>query len=742
MNNKLKKLYFYSYYVAVSLFVICINMEFNNLLHTMPHFVFFTLKSIIAILLLFKLFIDLIYFKKDKIKFILILFILIYLFFTIYVTKLLSFLNIILLLMCFKNINLKKVLKIILYLNLIFMLFNIIYTLFIFFNFNTIPILDDASGRRTRYLINYIHPNSVGAFFSSIVLITYYLFYLNMNKCKKKLIVYDIVTILFSLLIFYLTDSRTMILVIFTFLFLFNLVFFYKKSNILNFSSKYLFIFITSFMILFLYFNKNIDYSYYVFFDKLLSGRLSYAIHFSNITGIHFFPFYTSLIENNQLVVDSFYSIYLITYGFLWLIIFYAVMLKSIKKLYSIEKVYLIIFSLIGIVEKWNINIALCCAPLIIVNALFNRKVKKNSRNKTNIAYIFTALSHGGVEQSFYTYLSNMNMNKYNIVIITQGLVVDSIRCKFEKLGIRVFKIPSKKENIFKHYIVLSSILKDGNFDIFHCNMSSKSFYYLVVAKIYNIKLRIAHSHGFELRTNSMVHNFKYDVYNYLTCLFSNYYLASSKEAGDFVFGDRKYLILPNGIDCDNFLFNNTIRIDVRCKLGLKNSDILLGHIGRFENIKNHEFMIRIAKRLVKKNQNYKFLFIGKGELKNSIVKLCNEYKLNNNVIFIDYTEEPQNYYYAMDMFLFPSLHEGFGICVVEANCSGLPCICSENVPFETNVVNLNSYLSLIEDEWIDKIMNIKFNDDIMRVQANNKVKKTIYNINNCVNMLEKLYEL
>ena len=143
-------------------------------------------------------------------------------------------------------------------------------------------------------------------------------------------------------------------------------------------------------------------------------------------------------------------------------------------------------------------------------------------------------------------------------------------------------------------------------------------------------------------------------------------------------------------------------------------------------------------KQLIGVNKSYKFIFIGYGDLKNKFVKLCNKEKLSDNIIFVDYTDNPEEFYSAMDLFLFPSLHEGFGISVIEANCSGIVSICSQGVPKETNILRINKYVSLKkQDLWIREIQNFTTYN---RESLFKSVSHTIYNIDNCINKLQYIY--
>lgn len=121
---------------------------------------------------------------------------------------------------------------------------------------------------------------------------------------------------------------------------------------------------------------------------------------------------------------------------------------------------------------------------------------------------------------------------------------------------------------------------------------------------------------------------------------------------------------------------------------------------------KTHKFIINIFQEYCKKNSNAKLLLCGDGEMLGTIKKQCDDYKLSENVIFLSPNSRPELYYNVMDYFVFPSLFEGLGITIVEAQINGLPCICSSVIPEEAILSKNVKVVSLNEPAkvWGDKI--------------------------------------
>jgi glycosyltransferase involved in cell wall biosynthesis len=163
------------------------------------------------------------------------------------------------------------------------------------------------------------------------------------------------------------------------------------------------------------------------------------------------------------------------------------------------------------------------------------------------------------------------------------------------------------------------------------------------------------------------------------------------------------------------------------------NNEIVIGHVGRLHYQKNHEFMLRIAKGLFERNIDFKMIFVGSGDLENSLVSKIENYNLNNKIIMVGKTDTPENYYNMFDIFILPSIFEGLGISLVEAQSNGLPCIISENVPKEAILGSDTIVIPLADvSQWIQALTIIKPIRTIFLLNA--------FNIKYAINEISKYY--
>ena len=165
--------------------------------------------------------------------------------------------------------------------------------------------------------------------------------------------------------------------------------------------------------------------------------------------------------------------------------------------------------------------------------------------------------------------------------------------------------------------------------------------------------------------------------------------------------------IIPNAIDIDRFKFNMNLRQKTRKELGLEDK-FIIGNVGRCVSQKNQSFLIDIFFEIQKTNKDCNLIIIGDGPLTGILIDKVKKLKIEEKVIFAGVHKNIENFYNAMDYFVFPSLYEGLGMCLVEAQISGLKCITSSNVPLEAKISNGVQFVSLKNNRkfWAKLINN------------------------------------
>jgi len=165
--------------------------------------------------------------------------------------------------------------------------------------------------------------------------------------------------------------------------------------------------------------------------------------------------------------------------------------------------------------------------------------------------------------------------------------------------------------------------------------------------------------------------------------------------------------VINNGIDFNLFKKNTEWRNEARKKLGLSDDCFLIGHVGRFTKQKNQKFLLKVFQKILEEKENVHLLMIGAGEDKGIIDEKIKSNHLTSKVTILSNRSDIPQLMNAMDVFVFPSVFEGFGIVLVEAQAIGLKCVVSEEVSdyacltFNINKLSLNESL----DAWKDRIL-------------------------------------
>ena len=198
-------------------------------------------------------------------------------------------------------------------------------------------------------------------------------------------------------------------------------------------------------------------------------------------------------------------------------------------------------------------------------------------------------------------------------------------------------------------------------------------------------------------------------LYNFHSCACSNF-------AGEWLFGKHamnsgRVKVWQNAVDTKRFAYNESKREEMRRQLHVENK-FVIGHSGRFMLQKNHKFLIEIFTEIHKRRSDSVLLLTGDGPLMNMFRDRVHELNLDDDVIFAGSVNDMENYYQAMDVFIFPSLYEGLGMSAVEAQISGLPVICSDELPDEAAICDNIKFLSLKKSasEWADESLRLSEN--------------------------------
>ena len=370
---------------------------------------------------------------------------------------------------------------------------------------------------------------------------------------------------------------------------------------------------------------------------------------------------------------------------------------------------------------------------------------------KKVLQVICEPFENGGQELLICNLYRNIDKTRIIFDFITpyNGLN-DKIVDELKNYGSKFIGVPiNQKKGGLKQRILffkeLDKFLKKNKYEIIHINSVSILGLMLgtIVAHKYKIKNIIVHSH------NDGVNTFKYKIIKFISKPFlNNYptlYLGCSTNALNWKFSkkvieNKKKLVLKNGIDTKKFKYNEDVRNEYRKILGL-NDYFVIGHVGRFEEQKNHEFLIEIFNEFHKTNKDSKLVLVGEGSLVEKIIKKINDFGLSDDVIYLGVRNDVEKIMQAFDAFVFPSIFEGLGLAVIEAETSGVSVVCSDRLPKEVDLTDNIYKLSLDNKEsWIKCLNLLKNSNEKDRKKYSKIIEEKGYNIKSVSESLLEIY--
>lgn len=323
------------------------------------------------------------------------------------------------------------------------------------------------------------------------------------------------------------------------------------------------------------------------------------------------------------------------------------------------------------------------------------------------VLHVFGWLESGGAESRTMDIYRSINKEKVQFDFLIHTNEVGFYEEEIKKMGGRIYRLPRFNfKNYFRYKNALKRFFKKHpEYNIIHGHMLSTAFIYLKVAKQMGVPVRIAHS-----RSGNRAQKNPISIAKNLTDKLSRFdatnKFAVSKIAALGAFGKtnlnkNNVKVIPNAIDAKKFSYSEVTRISKRKEFNL-NDAFVIGHIGRFTEQKNHLFLLEVFNSIKNIKKNAKMILIGDGPLHSNIENRIVELDLVNDIFMLGIRDDIPNLLQIMDIFVFPSTHEGLPGVILESQASGLPCLISNSITKEVQLTNLVEYKSIQDtpSEW------------------------------------------
>ena len=351
------------------------------------------------------------------------------------------------------------------------------------------------------------------------------------------------------------------------------------------------------------------------------------------------------------------------------------------------------------------------------------------------ILFVNYTMNIGGIESFLLEISKEIKKSGKEVDILCYKNEKFDMETELKNNNINIYRIDNPQNiPVFSHINQLYKFIKKNQYDVVHSNTYTDSGCVMLASFFAGTHIRVTHSHTSQ-QPRTLLQKTKWFLAKILIKIFANQKIACSEIAGESLFLDKQYEILENGVDLTKYEYNSNIREIIRKKYNIKNNEIVMGHVGRFVPLKNHEFIIKVFELL---KPNYKLMLIGDGPELNRIKDIVNEKKLSKRIIFTGNIRNTFDYLNAIDFIFFPSLYEGLPVSLIEAQINGLQIISSKNVSSEVDLFGNVHFFDLNEEK--EKIVKMIENNDIKRSLNHNYFKKSNYNIENTAKKLLNIY--
>jgi len=300
--------------------------------------------------------------------------------------------------------------------------------------------------------------------------------------------------------------------------------------------------------------------------------------------------------------------------------------------------------------------------------------------DKIRILHIIESLGSGGAERVLLTNLTYLDKDRfYNVVAYLYN--DEFFLSDLKEIGVKTYSLNLK--NIYQPFAAINriiKIIKSEKIDIVHTNLFGADIYGRIAAKLTGVSHVITTLHNLGYR-RSFVFN-KRKILDIITSKLSgcNFIAVSNavKKSTEQQLGIRDIKIIYNSIDIDKFVpLGEKERAGIRSILDIKKDTYLLTDVGRLDFDKGHELLLKALALEKSKSNDFVLLLIGDGPAEQNLKDLCIKLGIQEKVKFLGRRKDIRDIVGCSDLFILPTINEGFGIVILEAMALKIPCVAS-----------------------------------------------------------------
>lgn len=353
-------------------------------------------------------------------------------------------------------------------------------------------------------------------------------------------------------------------------------------------------------------------------------------------------------------------------------------------------------------------------------------------------------MSSGGIQAFIMNVYRNIDREVVQFDFLLHHKYDEKYCAEIKSLGGVIYYVTPREEGIKKNIKALKQFFDNHKeYQIVHMHESSLSYITpLRVARDCGVRIRCIHSHSSNISSGpkSIIHRIFHWWNKKFIYKIATDYIACGDLAAKWMFGgskaESKCTLIYNGISVKSYEFNENERIRVRKQLGLSEGTLVLGHVGRFNPVKNHRFLLGVTKEILNSVPDTKLILVGDGPTLDDIKEWALEIGIADSVLFLGVRSDVNSLLQVMDVFLLPSFYEGYPVSAIEAQASGLPIIMSDSITKEAIIKDnvLQKSIQETPSEWAAEIMaldKVRQTDNSIMIEKGLDISSTISKLMN-----------
>ncbi len=334
----------------------------------------------------------------------------------------------------------------------------------------------------------------------------------------------------------------------------------------------------------------------------------------------------------------------------------------------------------------------------------------KEVQKPVRVLHILVTLNLGGAESR----MMDLYRNQDRTVLTHDFAIMTDETCHFTDevilTGGVIHVLTNPRKSLIKHITDLYQLLKRvPKYDAIHAHTSFHAGLCLMIAFFAGTRARVSHARNVSTSTPSAFTSFMLFAGRSLINVFATKRFAISKAAGQYLYGDAEFTVVPNAFNYQSISHKEDLIDDKTQVLGI-DGGVHIVAVARFYPVKNHHFMIDILKAMADQRDDVYLHLIGDGELKEDIETKVDGLGLSEHVRFWGKRNDVYQLLPYFDAMLMPSFTEGLGVAALEAQKAGLPCLVSDSLPEEVDIaLGLCKRLSLDEPAsvWAEQCLSL-----------------------------------